>query len=179
MEIIQRECVKILFDQTTGDIVEFAGQNYMRFNEVEDNIRIISVKSLAGVQQDPKTNGVVVGDDAPTNINEIPEVFKMLKTERIKEIEQVPKEYIYRFYDAGVQQTLTALYVDPATSETKKELIQSIWNWINFVMSNYYKKKKSIEQAFNIGELYRIDTSLDEFTDSKPDVSLRDIMLAD
>lgn len=115
----------------------------------------------------------------PNTIFEVPELFEIYRENLLKKMENLPKDYIYSFYDAGIQQTLTALYVDPFSSDNKKSMIQSIWNWINSVMAGYYQKKVRITEASTATELCDVELSLDAYTESKPDISLKDIMLAD
>lgn len=181
--------INILLNKETGDIIKIASRSMMFGNPKDprmvltlpvtniDNVTEVPITSVEG--ENEIITGYTIEVDAnttmPTNLSAMPEAFASYKGELLTKIEQLPKNYIYKHYDAGVQQTLAAKFV--VGNDNQKAAIASIWNWVESVMVGYYTKKQQLYNATTVAELLAVEFSLDAFDATLPGVSLREIMM--
>jgi hypothetical protein len=97
------------------------------------------------------------------------------KTDVLNQINTEVNTYINTYYDAGTQQSFTALYVKVNTDEVKNYL-NPVWDWINTIMTYYYGKKTDITNATTSSALTSITWDFTTFDATKPSVSLQSLM---
>ena len=118
-----------------------------------------------------------INGDTPKHINDSKVLVEAYTVEKLKQLKKDLNEYILSNYDLETQHTLTALYLNPITTPLEKQLILKIWDWINLVLSNYYKLKQMIKTTKDANIIRDIQLPTEEWTSKKPNITLEDILV--
>ena len=92
---------------------------------------------------------------------------------RLTKINQDVNTYIYNYYDPGTQDSFNGLQARRSTSDAVKDIIDSVYDWIQIIMTYYYSKKVEIIASDEPG---LITWDFSQFDTTKPDVSLSDLV---
>lgn len=83
--------------------------------------------------------------------------------------------YIAAYYDQGTQSSFQAIYISPQATDSLKLQIESVWVWIQSVVSYYYTCKEGVSSCLTEAEVTAYTWDFTQFDSSKPDVNLQGI----
>lgn len=102
-----------------------------------------------------------------------------VRTAMLNEINRDVNAYIIGHYDIGTQQSFTGIYSLRSTPDSIRDYLEPVWVWIQSVMTYYYQKKAVIADSETVDDLRAVSWGFGAFTESKPDVSLATLMMAE
>lgn len=96
----------------------------------------------------------------------------------LTELNRQNNSYILSHYGQGTQQKFQQLWDNPDVSQTVKDQVKLVSDWIDTVLAHYYEKKKYIrDTASTIDEIMQVQWDFSQFDASQPDISLEGLMV--
>ena len=92
---------------------------------------------------------------------------------QLTKINQAVNTYIYNYYDPGTQDSFNGLQARRSTPDAVKDIIDSVYDWIQTIMEYYYTKKANI---IMLDEPGLVTWDFSQFDATKPDVLLSDLV---
>lgn len=101
-------------------------------------------------------------------------------------LEYLKRDYIDLHYPTPTREFMSALMLDPTTSEIVKSQILLVWNWIKSVIAYYYMVRTALVIDEVLWDNVEVDTPFGkkgiDFTildDTDPHVELEELLLND
>lgn len=88
-------------------------------------------------------------------------------------LNQEVNAYICAHYDLGTQASMQAIYIMPTTPIAAKDLLLTVWSWVQSVLTYYYSKKAGLTVAEDPAI---ITWSFSQFDTTDPEVSLQSLI---